>query len=80
LGLDEGDDVGYDLCGWTRQAFLGGFVDGAPPSSLVETVYFDATGGEKISFATGGVSGWERVSCVGVRSARETNFPCLGVQ
>jgi hypothetical protein len=46
LGLDEGDDVGYDLCGWTRQAFLGGFVDGAPPSSLVETVYFDATGGE----------------------------------
>jgi hypothetical protein len=46
LGLDEGDDVGCDLCGWTCEASLGGFVDGASPSSLVETVYFDAAGGE----------------------------------
>lgn len=46
MGLNEGDDVGYDLCGWTRKAFFGRFVDRASPSSLVEAVYFDATGGE----------------------------------
>jgi hypothetical protein len=46
LGLDEGDDVGYDLCGWTRKAFLSGLVDRASPTSLIEAVYFDAAGGK----------------------------------
>jgi hypothetical protein len=46
LGLDEGDDVGYDLCGWTCKASFGGFVNRASPSSLVEAVYFNAAGGE----------------------------------
>lgn len=46
LGLDEGDDVGCDLCGWTCEASFRGFVYRAAPSSLVEAVDFDAAGGE----------------------------------